>query len=234
MQQQLLLDTISTMNLKLKKRLIKEQKYIDTKISSDNTLYILDWDDTLFPTSWVTKNGIDIINNNSRDRYIEHFKSLDRTLNSFLRNISKHGKVIIVTNALKDWVKLSSIVIPQTYHVLKNINIVSARSLFSDKTKNIMEWKKSAFQLVIDEEFKNKRLMNIISIGDAEYEHQALVSLTHTNFDKIKFLKSFRLIKDPTYDQLIEEVELLDTCIHKFWKLKEQICKTIKLHDEVK
>ena len=81
---------------------------------------------------------------------------------------------------------------------------------------------------------KKKKLMNIISIGDAEYEHQALVSLTHTNFDKIKYLKSFRLMRDPSYEQLIEEIELLEMCIHKFWKLRDQVCKTIKLHEEIK
>jgi hypothetical protein len=228
MQKQLLLHKLTVMNSQLK----KEHPNTETKISPQNTLFILDWDDTLFPTSWVTRNNIDIINNSSRDRYVEHFKSLDRALHSFLKNISKYGKVIIVTNALKDWVKISSIIMPQTYHLLKGINIVSARSLFGEQTKDVMEWKKRTFQIIIDKEFDNKKLMNIISIGDAEYEHQALVALTQSNFDKIKYLKSFRLIKDPTYEQLIEQVEMMDTYIHKFWSLHKQLCKTFKIHAE--
>jgi hypothetical protein len=226
MQKQILLHKLTVMNSELK----KEHKHIDTKISFQNTLFILDWDDTLFPTSWVTRNNIDIVNGNSRDRYMEYFKSLDRTLHSFLKNISKCGKVIIVTNALKDWVKISSIILPQTYHILKSINIVSARSLFGDQTKDVMEWKKRTFQIIIDKEFNDKKVMNIISIGDAEYEHQALVALTQSNFDKIKYLKSFRLIRDPTYDQLIEQIEMLDTYIYKFWSLHKQLCKTFKVH----
>ena len=74
--------------------------------------------------------------------------------------------------------------------------------------------------------------MNIISIGDAEYEHQALISLSRTQLDKIKYLKSFRLIRDPTYEQLIEQIDLLNTYIHKFWNLHKQICKTFLVHDE--
>ena len=32
-------------------------------INNKSTLIILDWDDTLFPTSWVNKNNIEIMNN---------------------------------------------------------------------------------------------------------------------------------------------------------------------------
>jgi hypothetical protein len=229
MQKQILLHKLTIMNSELKKK----HKGIETDITPDNTLFILDWDDTLFPTSWVTKNNVDIVNNESRDRYIEHFKTLDRALSSFLKNIKKYGKVIIITNAMKEWVKISSIVLPHTYHVLKNISIVSARSLFSDQTKEVMEWKKRTFQLIIDKEFENKKTMNVFSVGDAEYEHNALVALTQSNFDKIKYLKSFRLIKDPGYEELVEEITMLDVYIHKFVGLHKQLCKTFKVHKKI-
>lgn len=209
---------------------VKKNNNIKENINYNNTLFILDWDDTLFPTSWVIKNNIDLIDNDIRDGYIEHFKVLDRHLSSFLKNILTIGNVVIVTNALKDWVKVSSIVMPKTNNILKSIEIVSARSLFGDKTKNPMDWKKNTFQLIIDKFYSAKNLMNVISIGDAEYEHQALVSLTRTNFNKIKYLKSFRLLKEPSFEQLVEEIDLLDTYIHKFWNLNKQLCKTFKVH----
>lgn len=226
MQKQILLHKLTIMNSELKKK----HKEVETDITRENTLFILDWDDTLFPTSWVTKNNVDIVNNESRDRYIEHFKTLDRALSSFLKNIKKYGKVIIVSNAMTEWVKVSSIVLPHTYHVLKNISVVSARSLFSDQTKEVMEWKKRTFQLIIDKEFENKKTMNVFSVGDAEYEHNALIALTQSNFDKIKYLKSFRLIKNPGYEELIEEITMLDMYIHKFIDLDKQLCKTFKVH----
>jgi hypothetical protein len=234
MQKQLLLHKLTMMNSKIKnKHKCNKNREKDINITIDNTLFILDWDDTLFPTSWTTKNNVDIINAESRDRYIEHFKTLDRALSTFLKNIKQYGKVIIVTNAMTEWVKVSSIVLPDTYHVLRGINIVSAKNLFSDQTKDVMEWKKRTFKLIIDKEFEDKKLMNVISAGDMHYEHHALVSLTQSYFDKIKYLKSFRLIKNPTYDELLEEIELLDNYIHKFVGLHKQLCKTFKFNHEL-
>lgn len=221
---QILLHKLTTMNNFLQNK----YKNINTTITSDNTLFILDWDDTLFPTSWALKNKINLMNNVAREQYITHFQELDRILFEFLKNISKFGKINIVTNALTDWVKISSIVLPNTYSFIKKINIVSARSLFSQHTDEMMDWKKMAFQDVINKEFKDKQVMNIISIGDAEYEHQALVELTKFNFDKIKYLKSFRLIKDPHHDQLVDQIDVLNTYIPKLWNNHRQMCKSFK------
>jgi hypothetical protein len=211
------------------KNLQIKYKNINTKINKSNTLFILDWDDTLFPTSWAVKNKIDLMTASTRDKYMEDFKELDRTLATFLKNIQHFGKVVIITHAMVDWVKISSIVIPHTYNLLKGIDVISARSLFSHHTNEIMYWKKLAFQFVIDNEYKNKYTMNIISVGDAEYEHNALVSLTQTNINKIKYLKSFRLIKDPHYDQVVDQLNVLNINIPKLWFKHKQLCKTFKM-----
>lgn len=226
----ILLHKLTTNNQFLKKK----YKNIDGKISDQNTLFILDWDDTLFPTNWVTKNNINLSNGQSRNGYIEYFKDLDRSLSKFLENIRKLGNVIIVTNAMRDWVKISAIVIPKTYSILRKIHIVSARDLFSSHTKDVWEWKKKTFQMIIDKEFKSKKVMNVISIGDAEYEHQALVSLTQTNINKIKYLKSFRLIREPSYEQIIEQLDVLDKYIDQLWNLHKQLCKSFKVHKETR
>jgi hypothetical protein len=209
----------------------KKHNNIDKNISITNTLFILDWDDTLFPTNWITKNNINLSDSNARNGYIEYFKILDRSLSKFLDKILLMGTVIIVTNAMKDWVKISAIVLPKTYYLLKKISIISARDLFSNQFKDVMEWKKNTFQMIINKEFKNKKMMNIISIGDAEYEHQALVALTKSNFNKIKYLKSFRLIREPHYDQIIEQLDLMEKYIDQFWNLHEQICKSFKINN---
>lgn len=224
----ILLHKLSSNNKILKNTYKNTKNNINNKISTNNTLFILDWDDTLFPTNWITKNNINLSDSNTRNGHIEYFKVLDRSLSKFLEKIMKFGTVIIVTNAMKDWVKISAIVIPKTFGILKKINVVSARDLFSNSTKDIMEWKKRTFQLVIDKEFRNKITMNVISIGDAEYEHQALVSLTKTNINKIKYLKSFRLIREPHYDQIVEQLDLLEKYIEQFWNLHKQLCKTFK------
>jgi hypothetical protein len=165
------------------------------EISKSKTLFILDWDDTLFPTNWVMKNGINLMVPNSRDQYAVYFQHLDRVLSSFLKKIIKLGKVIIVTNALTDWVNVSSEVMPYTYQLLKKIKIVSARGLYRNKTQKMMDWKMMAFRDVVNDEFKDKKLMNIISIGDAEYEYQALIALNQQKKRNKKIFKIYKIYK---------------------------------------
>ena len=54
-------------------------------ISNNSTLIILDWDDTLFPTSWVNKNNIEIIDylekinmSGDEDNYVKFLKEKNK------------------------------------------------------------------------------------------------------------------------------------------------------------
>ena len=51
---------------------------------SENTLIILDWDDTMFPTSWVTSNKINVNNTNDIENYKLTFVELDQILYQLL------------------------------------------------------------------------------------------------------------------------------------------------------
>ena len=94
------------------------------KINKQTTLFILDWDDTLFPTDWTLKNNINFLTSSAREQYVIYFQELDRALHKLLKNTMSLGKVIIVTNALPDWINMSSMVLPQTYNLLKKVKIV--------------------------------------------------------------------------------------------------------------
>lgn len=192
------------------------------KISRRRTLFILDWDDTLFPTNWVMKNGINLASS-SRDQYVVYFQELDRALHKFLKNTMKLGKVIIVTNALPDWINMSSIVLPNTYNLLRNVKIISARGIYKEHTTKMMDWKIMAFRDIIDIEFEKIGLMNVISVGDAEYEYQALISLNKQKVGTKKYLKSIRFIKDPTHDILIDQLGVLTGAISEIWNKYEHL-----------
>ena len=84
------------------------------------TLIIMDWDDTLFPTNWVMKNGIDLQKADTRDQFIVYFQELDDVLSRLLKSLVVYGKVIIITNAMPEWIELSSIVLPKTCNILKH------------------------------------------------------------------------------------------------------------------
>jgi hypothetical protein len=186
------------------------------QIIKHNTLFFLDWDDTLFPTNWVIKNNINLSSSKNRDRHSLYFQELDRVLSKFLRKLDSLGKIIIITNALPDWITISSLKLPDTYHLLRDIEIISARGTYRDKSNKTMDWKTMAFRDVIDREFQSTHISNVISIGDAEYEYQALISLSNRKKD-IKYLKSVRFVNNPSHDVLIDQLEVLNNAIPKIW-----------------
>jgi hypothetical protein len=200
------------------------------QIKKSQTLFILDWDDTLFPTNWVMKNGINLMNSSTRDQYIIYFQELDRTLSSFIKKLTQMGKVIIVTNALLDWIHISSVVLPKTYTLLKKVKIVSARGTYKNKSQKMMDWKMMAFRDVVDEEFKNDYITNVISIGDAEYEYQALIALSNRKRNTPKYLKSVRFMKNPSHDTLIDQLEVLSVAINAVWEKQNHLDLLFNLH----
>lgn len=193
------------------------------KITKHKTLFILDWDDTLFPTNWVMRNNINLITSSTRDQYIIYFEELDRALSKLLKTTLNLGKVIIVTNALPDWINMSSIVLPHTYNLLRKVKVVSARGIYKQESPVMMDWKIMAFRDIIDKEFSDLSLMNVISVGDAEYEYQALIALNKRNLGIKKYLKSIRFMKDPTHDILIDQLGVLNDAISEIWNKNEHL-----------
>ena len=168
-------------------------------INKSNSLVILDWDDTLFPTTWVTSNYINLNDIEVRNRYLDFFSELDDLLFRLLKKITEISNEIIVTNALPIWIKISSSVLPKTQYILKKIKIISAKKNFQKISNDATEWKRLAFKSeVIDKK-------NIISIGDASYEYKALISL----YNEKRILKSMKFLENPTHEILKEQIEIL-------------------------
>jgi hypothetical protein len=177
-------------------------------LSKNKTLIILDWDDTLFPTTWITTNEINLKNNIETDKYKQYFLQVDLDLNNLLIRLQQCGTVIIVTNALLSWIKLSTTILSKTSKTLTNIKVISARGDYQAKSQNPMDWKKLAFESVI--QTMTKKINNIISVGDAEYEYNALISLFDNNPKSYKLLKSVKFIKYPTKEVLIDQIRVLE------------------------
>lgn len=179
-------------------------------LSKTKTLIILDWDDTLFPTTWITSNEINLKNNIDTDKFKGYFLQVDIDLYNLLTRLQQCGTVIIVTNALLPWIKLSSTILPKTSKILINIKVISARGDFQTKSANPMDWKKLAFESII--QGMGKKINNIVSVGDAEYEYNALISLfdPNPNPKSYKLLKSVKFIKYPTKEVLIDQIRVLE------------------------
>jgi hypothetical protein len=192
-------------------------------------LIILDWDDTLFPTSWVLKNKLDLNDEEVQNKYIVFFSRLDNLLYKLFMNFTKYGDIFIVTNAMVKWVAISCSILPNTKRFINDkIGIISARDAFQDKYPNKMDlWKKLIFKELTFDYFKSKNhphhtIHHVISVGDAPYEFEALVDL-HDHVDGKKILKSIRFLQSPTYESLIDQLEVLHNCIHKVCKAEKHM-----------
>jgi hypothetical protein len=181
------------------------------------SLIILDWDDTLFPTSWINKNKIDLTNETQQQKHIVFFSKLDSILYDLFSKITKSATVIIVTNAVVRWILLSSVMIPNTQKLLRDhVTVLSARDIYQSKYPNDMHvWKKALFQNIVQEHFDKYPYQNIISIGDAEYEFIALTDLYHHQHVKNgRLLKSIRFVRDPSFKSILDQLNVLNNSIH--------------------
>lgn len=163
-------------------------------MNKNNTLIIFDWDDTLFPTTWYNKG-------------YNNLGNLDNIIYHVLKKFSAHGKLVIVTNAMPIWVESCLEGLPKTKKIMAQlkIDLISARQLYQYRA-DMSEWKKYAFGSEIIKSQGN--IKHVISIGDAEYEYNALVNLYNITETK-KILKSVKLLKQPDFHILKEQLEIL-------------------------
>lgn len=175
------------------------------EITKNSTLIILDWDDTLFPTSWTVSKNIDLINPLMRKKYAHSFNNLDNRLSRLLTLLQNYGTVVIITNAMNEWVDLSSSVLPQTKPLLQNIEIVSAREMYQ-ATYNMHEWKKLAFKYLISKHHQRTQYNNLLSIGDADHEYNALIGLYNFESLPYKYMKSVKFMRSPEYAILLAQL----------------------------
>jgi hypothetical protein len=184
-------------------------------MSPSRALIIFDWDDTLFPTSWIFGNNIKINDKVSTKNYIVYFNELDNSIYKLLLMSLHIGKVVIVTNANINWIHLTKDILPKTSKLIESyIPIISARDVYYG-IHDMNKWKIYAFNNDIGHlvSWANQ----IISIGDAEYEYNALISLKSYVYDWKK-LKTVRLVKNPSFDTLIDQIEVITKSIDDIYK----------------
>ena len=176
-----------------------------------NSLIILDWDDTLFPTSFLSKNGYFSENIILAEKEEKIKKKLEKLEKSVLRliNISlSKGEVFIITNASEGWVEYTSSKYYQKfYEILDKIKIISARGewegIFPD---NINEWKMNSFSN-LRKYFDSKLVTNILCLGDSMLEIEAGKFLA--NCFQEAFIKTIKFKEDPKPDELNKQLTLV-------------------------
>ena len=174
---------------------------------ADKSIIVFDWDDTLFPTTFL--NIINYHIDDNVKQILEDCEShvisiLDYFVNSFYH-------IYIVSNAEKAWI---SYCIKNYYNRLyshelfKKINIISARDMYIDIytiefNDSMYMWKYQAMYDIMINIIKENDIKQIISFGDSEYEREAILSLASI-FPDI-YGKSIKFISAPTCIQLIKQ-----------------------------
>jgi hypothetical protein len=204
-------------NLK-KNNSLNEMSRVGLAKITKQSLIILDWDDTLFPTSWISDNSINITDSKFKQHHIQYFMNLDYMLYELFTHIYSIGNIdiVIVTNAQEKWIWASLQVLPETEKFVKRyIQVISARDLYKKKVQSIDDWKKLTFRDIIkNNSYKYNSFNNIISIGDAKYEYNALIDLSNKN-EKNRFLKTIRIIPASNYNLLLDQLTVLKNSINK-------------------
>lgn len=191
-------------------------------IRKDNTLTILDWDDTLFPSTWINNisNGnINLKDEGVRNKYKRILENYDKILYNFLKKLNDISKIIIITNALPVWVEISSSILPNTLEIIKNVKVISAKQDFKNLSNSMDEWKKFAFKRELLIYSNESDINNLISIGDAEYEYNALLEIIKDHkSDNKKLFKAIKLLRYPELEILEDQIILLDKNINNIIK----------------
>ena len=176
---------------------------------SFNSLFIFDWDDTLFCTSEIsTINFLDenyIIPKGKKNKFLK----LENEVKKILENCIEKGKTYIITNSEPGWVEFScKKFLPSIVGLLDKINIISARGLYENQYPyDSFMWKINAFNDIVSL-FDYTLLSNIICIGDSFLEIEAGKNLSNkfTN----AFIKTIKFKENPSIDELIMEIKLVN------------------------
>ena len=176
------------------------------KAKTHNNLFIFDWDNTLFPTTFLTKE--EIIDNNLPEEYIEIFSILEKSIIKIFNLAIDKGDVYIITNSSIGWVEFSiNKYFPNLQKLLDKIHIISARNEYEDSYPGEPKiWKIHAF-LNLKQKLDLSVPTNIICFGDSIVELNAgkkLASKINNSF--IKTLK-FQEIPEP--EDIIKQLNVI-------------------------
>jgi hypothetical protein len=183
------------------------------------TLIVFDWDDTLMCTNFLREaercGCFGTIREASKIRSC--LQSLETVVKSLLEEALSLGKVMIITNGENGWVECSAAdYMPGLVPILQKIDVISARNKYEDMYPGeYSTWKAQAF-LDVQRELDPDIVMNMVALGDAEYEINAAKALRGTMAHAV--VKTLKLCPCPTLSQLKRQLEFVRRTLHKVVK----------------
>ena len=190
---------------------------ISGSLRTQETLMIFDYDDTLFPTSFLAQHGYKLDGPDASPEIQAILDEYSAIVEKTLLEAQRHGRVVIVTNAESGWITLTAQkFMPRLGRLLSSYLSISARSTYEPLgLSNPFEWKLKAFESVIFEHHEMVSVpdavapINVLSFGDSIHErdaaHQVCASLSSSPL----FCKSIKFIERPDISQLTKQHVLI-------------------------
>lgn len=105
-----------------------------TTASNVDTIFFVDWDDTLFASSWLAKTNFTSSKSDMTPDEDDLLAQLETAVHKALTSLLRLGRVVILSSASREWIdKTMNIFFPSLRAVTRHAEIVSARDLFSRK-----------------------------------------------------------------------------------------------------
>lgn len=166
---------------------------------------VFDFDDTLFPSSHLTE-----------EKNLEICPELIDSINQILETASRHGQVIIITNAHKVWVKnCVEKYLPGCHQLQKHLEGESVFSTLDDgltkdtdgKPVDVSLWKTIAFQKKFDHHFKDGNYHHLVCFGDNYFDRLAALYIK----DKYKnvLVKNVLFMQRPSLELILRQHKII-------------------------
>lgn len=206
----------------------------------DQSIIIFDWDDTLCPSS-ACKHQHELMPKGQAPEgtVLQMLGDHTAVTRAVLREAhTLASRVVVVTNADAGWVQDScNSWMPELLPEIQRCQVVSARSIWEARgVKSPTAWKTLVFTDVLARfysRYQSQSWKNVISIGDAIYEREALEQAVGMRPQQGKVAKrcrakSVKFVEKPTIGQLTKELTFLQQALREIVEVDEDLCIDFK------
>ena len=189
----------------------------------NNTLFIFDWDDTLFFTTHLnpSNNNVFFYENENEKKMISVIESY---IEDILNKALSKGTVLIITNSSEGWVESCiKFYYPNLITILKDIDIISSRELYQEQyPKEPTTWKIKTFNdLTKIFNFEECLVTNIICFGDDKNEIIAAQKLGE-NINNC-LIKTIKFIDKPNLKDMLKQLILINEQILRVYNYPKSL-----------
>ena len=186
----------------------------DIESQSIKPIIILDFDDTIFPSSWLASININRHSSDISENHFLEIQKLDDIIFNFINSICDSSIIYIISNSDSYRIHSNSQkFLPKSYPLFLKCIIISSRDLHSESHPDNPElWKKLTFTTLLDylvQKFAPfNSFFNILSLGDQINDRDCLFFASSPHQHIIN-AKSIKFISKPSVDLIYKQIQFV-------------------------